>query len=191
MSFLVSALLALAAVGTVLGAAFYAGLISPGGSTATASGTPRPPGTFVPSSGQPTPTVAISVAPSASVAPSTPPPPGGTYTVRPGDSLSLIGDKVGVPWTLIAEANGIAAPDYVVQVGQVLIIPIVPTFSPGGDTYIVMTGDTVTGIANKVAVDPTDLADFNNIADWNSIQVGQVLYVPGPGWTPRPTASAA
>ena len=95
-----------------------------------------------------------------------------------------------MPWTLIAEANGIAPPGYIVQVGQVLIIPIVPTYSPGGDTYIVLSGDTITGIANKVGVDPTDLADFNNIADWNSIQVGQVLYVPGPGWTPRPTASS-
>lgn len=188
MSFLVSALLALAAVGTVLGAAFYLGLLSPGGNAATASGTPR--GSSAPSSAQPTPTAAVSAAPSPSVAPSTPPPPGGTYTVKPGDSLSLIGDKVGVPWTLIAEANGILPPAYVVQVGQVLIIPLVPTFSPGGDRYIVMAGDNIYSIAEKLGVDPTDLADFNNIADWNSIQVGQVLFVPGPGWTPRPTASS-
>jgi LysM repeat protein len=188
MPFLVSALLALAAVATVLGGAFYLGLISPGTGTATASRTPRPSTSFVPSTTAPT--VEPTAEPTATLQPSpTPIAPGGTYTVKPGDSLSLIGDKVGVPWTLIAEANGIEPPGYIVQVGQVLIIPVVPTFSPGGDTYIVQSGDTITGIANKVGVDPTDLADFNNIADWNSIQVGQVLYVPGPGWTPRPTST--
>ena len=56
--------------------------------------------------------------------------------------------------------------------------------------YVVVAGDNITEIATKFGIDPTDLADFNNIADWNSIQVGQVLHIPGPGWTPRPTASS-
>jgi len=103
--------------------------------------------------------------------------------------LSLIGDKVGVPWLQIAQANGIAGPDYIVQVGQVLIIPIAAEPSAGPNQYIVQAGDSITKIANKFSVDPTDLADFNNIADWNSIQIGQILYIPGPGWTPLPTES--
>lgn len=46
-----------------------------------------------------------------------------TYEVESGDCLSVIGEKLGVDWLLIAEANGISAPDYVVYPGQSLIIP--------------------------------------------------------------------
>lgn len=187
MSFLVTALVALAAVGTALGAAFYFGLISGGGGVAAASPTPR--GSF----SVPSVVVTPSAAPSASPSPTTAPPtpgfsPGGTYTVQTGDSLSLIGDKVGVSWLLIAQANGIAGPDYVVQVGQVLVIPVATEATPGGDTYTVQSGDTITGIANKLGIDPTTFADYNNIVDWNSIAVGQILYIPkDANATPRPT----
>ncbi len=188
MSFLVTALIALAAVGTALGAAFYFGLISAGGGTAIASQTPH--GSFVVPSVVATATVAPTIEPSASPAPPTEQPtPGGTYVVQPGDALSLIGQKFGIPWQLIAEANNILPPNYVITPGQTLIIPTIPQPSDGSQVYVVMSGDNITKIANKFSIDPTDLADFNNIADWNSIQVGQLLYIPGPGWTPRPTES--
>ena len=188
MSFLTTLLLALAFCGVVLGGAVYLGFLSLGGGSAASNGTPGPHQSFsfVPATPTLPPTPS---APPASLTPTVPPAAGGTYTVKPGESLSLIGVKVGVPWLLIAQANNIVGPDYIVQVGQVLIIPVVPTFSPGGNQYVVQSGDTITAIATKVGVDPTDLADFNNIADWNSIQVGQVLFVPGPGWTPLPTPS--
>jgi spore germination protein len=95
----------------------------------------------------------------------------------------------GVPWELIAEANGIEPPDYVIQPGQVLVIPALPQPSDGSEAYVVQPGDSVIGIAEQFGVDPTDLADFNNLADWNSIQPGQILYIPGPGWTPLPVES--
>lgn len=191
MSFLVTALVALAAVGTALGAAFYFGLISTGGGVATASQTPR--GSFVAPSVVVTPSAAASTTPSPTALPSTPAfSPGGTYTVKPGDSLSLIGDKVGVPWLQIAQANGIGGPDYIVQVGQVLIIPIATEPTAGAGQYIVQSGDSITKIANKFSIDPTTLADFNNIVDWNSIQVGQLLYIPTDNSaTPLPTESPA
>ena len=47
-------------------------------------------------------------------------------------------------------------------------------------------GDSVIGIAEEFGIDPTELADFNNLADWNSIQPGQILYIPEPGSTPLP-----
>ena len=45
-----------------------------------------------------------------------------TYTVVKGDSLSRIGNRLGVPWRKIAEANNIEAP-YTIFPGQVLVIP--------------------------------------------------------------------
>jgi LysM repeat protein len=188
MSFLVSALLALAVVGTVLGAAFYLGLITtPAGGVA--NGSPAPRSSLVLASVAPTVSAAPSVTPSPSAAPTASFVVGDTYTVQPGESLSLIGEKVGVSWSLIAAANNIAGPDYIVQAGQVLIIPVPTEATPGGDSYTVQSGDSITKIATQLNIDPTDLADYNNIADWNSIQVGQVLYIPGPGWTPLPTPS--
>jgi LysM repeat protein len=187
--FLVAALLALAAVGTVLGAAFYFGVIGTGGGVASASQTPRPSVSFVPVA--PTPTAQASAAASPTAVPPSPNfSPGGTYVVQAGDlGLSVIAAKFGIPWQLIAEANNIPGPNYTIHVGDVLIIPVLPQPSDGSQAYVVASGDNVTKIATKFGVDPTDLADFNNIADWNSIQVGQILYIPGPGWTPRPTES--
>jgi LysM repeat protein len=183
MSFLVSTLLAFALAASVLAAALLVGLFPSGGGVAVA--TTKPPTT-------PGPSLLLTPTPLPTVAPPTPEPTidlgqGGTYTVKPGDSLSIIGERVGVPWMLIAEANGIVGPDYVIVPGQVLIIPAVVVPTAGADFYVVQSGDTITAIAEQFGVSPTDLADFNNIADWNSIQVGDIVYIPGPGWTPRPT----
>ena len=187
LSFLVNTLLAFALAAVVLAGALLVGFF-PSGPGGVADGTPRPsfsfePITFPPSSATPEPTVEITSPPDATHDPSV----GGTYTVQPGDFLSGIGDRLGVPWQLIAEANNIEPPDYVIVVGQVLIIPAVTVPTAGADFYIVQSGDTITGIAQQAGIDPTDLADFNNIADWNSIRVGDILYIPGDDWqTPLP-----
>ena len=187
-SFLVSILLAFALAALVLAAALLVGLF-PAGPGGVANGTPRPSVSFpvvtFPPTAAPTaaPTVEITAPPDATIDPAV----GGTYTVQPGDFLSGIGDRVGVPWQLIATANNIEPPDYVIVPGQVLIIPAIPVPSDGADFYVVQSGDTITGIAQQAGIDPTDLADFNNIADWNSIKVGDILYIPGDDWqTPLP-----
>ncbi|MGX1668631.1 N-acetylmuramoyl-L-alanine amidase [Streptomyces sp. NPDC055400] len=47
---------------------------------------------------------------------------GTTYTVKSGDTLSGIGQRLGVSWQAIAQANGITAP-HVIQAGKQLKIP--------------------------------------------------------------------
>lgn len=189
MSFLVSTLLAFALAATVLAAALLVGLFPTGpGGVSVATRSPGASGAFTPTPVTPSPIA--TVAPTPTPAPTPVPPGGGTYTVQPGDSLSLIGLQFNIPWQLIAEANGIAGPDYVIVPGQVLIIPPVAVPTDGADFHMVQSGDTITAIAQEFEVDPTDLADFNNIADWNSIRVGDILYIPGPDWqTPLPEAS--
>src|SRR5438477_10770628 len=119
-SFLVSALVAVALAGTVLAAAILVGLV-PTGPAGVSNGSPGPTGLHSPGPSLTTavPTVAVPSA-SASPLPSVQLSPGGTYVVQTGDSLFLIGVKYGVPWQLIAQANNIAGPDYVIQVGDVL-----------------------------------------------------------------------
>ena len=191
-SFLVSVLLAGALAATVLAAALLVGLFpSSSGGTATASGRPTF-GSFVPSTAAAiTPTPLPSVAePSPTPAITFDPGQGGTYTVKSGDSLSLIGEKLGIPWQTIAEANGIAGPDYIITPGQVLIIPPISVPTSGADFYVVQSGDTITGIAQQFDIDPSTLADFNNIADWNSIAVGDIIYIPSDvNATPLPLES--
>jgi LysM repeat protein len=84
-----------------------------------------------------------------------------------------------VPWALIAEANEILPPDYVIQVGQTLVIPLPGESPEGPPTYVVQPGDTITGIAFELGVDPTELADLNELENWDEIYAGQVLLVPG------------
>ncbi len=189
MPFLVSTLLAFALAATVLAAALLVGLFpsGPGGVSVATTRPPTASGAFTPAPVTPSPSATL--APTPTSGPTAIPPGGGTYTVQPGDSLSLIGLQFGVPWQQIAQANGIAGPDYVIVPGQVLIIPAVAAPTDGADFHVVQSGDTITAIAREFDVDPTDLADFNNVADWNSIRVGDILYIPGPGWTPLPLAS--
>jgi LysM repeat protein len=191
MSFLVTALVALAAAGTVLGAAFYFGLINTSGGGGVAAASPTPHGSFVAASIGPTATASATVAPSPTAVQATPNfSPGGSYVVQPGDALSLIGQKFGIPWQLIAEANGIQPPNYTIQPGQTLIIPLLPQASGAGQVYVVVSGDSITKIANKFSIDPTTLADYNNIINWDTITVGQVLQIPTDNnATPLPVSS--
>jgi LysM repeat protein len=188
MSFLTSLLLALACFALVLGGAVYFGFLTLGNGVASNPTTgPHASFSFVPS----TATVAPpTVVPSPSASPvSSLPAQGGTYTVQSGDCcLSVIAQKLGLTVEALIQANPqITPPDYIIHEGDVLTIPAPATSNP--NQYVVKSGDSITSIATKYSVDPTDLADFNNIADWNTIQVGQIIYIPGPGWTPLPTES--
>ena len=186
MSFLVSTLLAFALAATVLAAALLVGLFPTGPGGVAVSTTPPPRPAVSPTGAPSTPSPEPPVVATPTAEPTGVPAGGTTYTVQPGDSLSVIGQRFGVAWQLIAQANGIAGPDYVIVPGQVLVIPEPAEPTAGAEFHVVEPGDTITGIALQDGVDATDLADFNNIADWNSIRVGDILYIPGPGWTPLP-----
>lgn len=186
LSLLVNILIVFAVATTLIGAGLMFGMLAVPGGTAVA--TTRPP-TSVPSV---TPTAAPSASPTVapSTLPTVRPSPGGTYIVQPGDTLSSIADLYGVSYLLIAEANAIPPP-YVIHEGDELIIPIPESACGDYQTYVVQSGDFIIAIAEEFQVDPSELADFNNLVDWNSIRPGDILCVPQPGWTPLPTASAS
>ena len=191
MSFIVSTLVVLAASTALLAGALFMGILSVPGSGQT----PRPSGSFVASSPTPSgpPTAAASATPSAS--PSAGPTAGGTHVVQPGESLSTIGDRYGVPWLQIAQANDIPEP-YVIQVGQELIIPVGATPTNEAGTHIVQPGESITSIAMQYGITPTELADANlDVTDWNLIFVGQRLIIPDststPGTGPSPSPSSS
>lgn len=64
-----------------------------------------------------------------------------------------------------------------------------PTLPATGVTYIVQAGDTMFSIANRFGTTVAAIAVANDIADPTSINVGQVLVIPGLTATPTSPAS--
>ncbi len=117
---------------------------------------------------------------------------GGTYTVRPGDTLSAIGARFGVEWHQVYAANRTAIgpdPSYL-RVGQQLTVrgadPETPSAgsSPGstaGSRYTVRAGDTLSGIAAGSGTAWQQLYAANRTAigpDPADLRVGQQLIIP-------------
>lgn len=142
-----------------------------------------------------TPTGTASPSPTATMLPTgTPTPEVTTYIVRAGDTLSLIAGQFGVPVEAIMEANGLT--DYMIRVGQELLIPVEPegpSGSPGpGETpeaqatpqpeavYVVQAGDSLSGIAERFNVSLDAIMEANNITDPDSLREGQELVIPAP-----------
>ena len=100
-----------------------------------------------------------------------------TYTVVSGDTLSEIGQKLGVNWKDIASANGIKSP-YTIYIGQKLTIPGgSSSLSSSEVTHTVKSGDTLSGIAEKYGTTYQKIAKDNGISDPNKIYVGQKLII--------------
>lgn len=110
----------------------------------------------------------------------TPTPPGPTvlYVVQAGDNLYRIGQRFGVSWVQIAEANGLDNPNQV-YAGQTLKIP---TSLPGPTpefTHVVRQGETIFRIAQLYGVSWTAIAEANEIESPYTIYAGQTLIIPG------------
>lgn len=105
-----------------------------------------------------------------------------TYTIQVGDTLSEIALKYNVTIAELAAQNGISNPDLIFA-GRTLTIPAdgasTAETAPQTQTYTVQPGDTLGIIAERFGVRTTRLAQTNNIADINLIEVGQVLVIPG------------
>ena len=66
---------------------------------------------------------------------------------------------------------------------------VTTTTQVSGDTYVVKSGDTLSGIAAKYGTTYQELAKYNNISNPNRISVGQVIKIPNSqaitSWTPK------
>ena len=94
-----------------------------------------------------------------------------TYTVVSGDTLSDIAARFGTTYQSIAERNGIENPNLIYP-GQVLTISGQP--QNGGEVwYTVVSGDTLSAIADRFGVSVQQIVDLNNIGNPNLIYPGQ------------------
>ncbi len=101
-----------------------------------------------------------------------------------------------VGFTLLAAACGRGGDGAEVAGTEVTAAPTTATVAPAPTTapptsapvtYVVQSGDTLSVIATRFGVATQALADFNAIADPNTLQVGQELAIPP---APPPTTAA-
>ncbi len=97
-----------------------------------------------------------------------------TYTVARGDTLSRIGAKTGIPWTTIANLNGIRAP-YVIYTGQTLKLTGSSTVASPNRRYTIRRGDTLSSIARRLGTTTSRLATLNGISNPNRIYTGHTI----------------
>ncbi|MDQ7793563.1 MAG: LysM peptidoglycan-binding domain-containing protein [bacterium] len=126
-----------------------------------------------------------------------PDPDGGTsvlYVVRPGDTLTAVADRFGIPRDRLIRANPeVADPDRIFP-GQVLRVPLVqptlPVVQRAAFEYLVQPGDTLGDIAAAFGVSTGSLRQANPLADPVRLFPGQVLYVPTVADPPPPPVQA-
>jgi len=100
-----------------------------------------------------------------------------TWTVAAGDVLGTIAERAGVTVEQLRDWNGL--PSDLIQVGQEIFVapdpgPDAP--APEG-TYVVASGDTLSGIAQRLAVPMDQVLTWNPGVSPDRIRVGQALRV--------------
>ena len=127
--------------------------------------------------------------------------PAATYTVRRGDTLAEIANRLGTDIDDLARLNGLRKP-YRLQPGQVLKNPKAPKAaapsrtsrasaeaSGGGGTYTVRRGDTLFAIAQRNGTTVEALRRANGMGRNTSLIPGRKLRLPG-GAEPEERAEA-
>lgn len=109
------------------------------------------------------------------------------YRVLEGDTLSEIAERYGMTVEELAEANGIVDPNYILS-GRVLLIPGGAAGhasisrrggqAPGGVTYVIQFGDTLSEIAERFGVPAVAIVMANGLTDPHFILEGQALTIP-------------
>jgi LysM repeat protein len=114
----------------------------------------------------------------------------GTYTVKPGDSLSIIANRFGVSLIALEEDNPQITDPRLIFSGEVINIPsggvipetggfVQPTLEPGTRLYTVVSGDFLSSIANRFGVTLVALEQANpQITNPSLIFPGQVITIP-------------
>lgn len=110
-----------------------------------------------------------------------------SYTVRPGDTLSVVARDHGVTVAELQAANRLSDPNRLVA-GRALVIPPL--------VHVVQPGEALSVIARRYGTTTAALAAANGISDLDHVRAGQTLRVRGAGSgggapSPAPTSAPA
>jgi LysM repeat protein len=125
----------------------------------------------------------------------------GYYTVRRGDSLSMIAQNNGMSLADLMRLNGIGNANFI-WVGQQLRLSarVAPTSAPAdvqaapqvaGSVYVVRAGDTLSAIALRYGTSIQALLVANGLPNANFVWVGQRLRISGVGAVANYQAAAS
>jgi len=103
------------------------------------------------------------------------------YKVKDRDCLSKIAARYpGVSRKMIAEANNLKAPRYILRMGRVLTIPSPVKKVVSSDDrrfHLVKKGDAIWKIARKYGATVKTLVKINNLKNPKLIRIGQKIYL--------------
>ncbi|WP_291382497.1 lytic transglycosylase domain-containing protein [Demequina sp.] len=99
------------------------------------------------------------------------------HVVAPGDTVSRLAAKYGVPTASIIAANELDA-RATIYIGEHLIIPTASP-RPSRVTHVVVAGDTAWDLAAAYGVTVMDLRRANSLNAAATIRIGQTLVIPG------------
>ncbi|MCU1517239.1 MAG: lytic transglycosylase [Pseudarthrobacter sp.] len=134
---------------------------------------------------------------------------GGAYTVKAGDTLSVIASRHGVslsdvfgwnglnmgsiiyPGQTVKIGGGAAAPAPALQPAAAAApAPAAPAAAPGG-SYTIKAGDTLSAIASAHGVKLSEILSANQLSVTTVIYPGNKLVIPGAGVQPASSQPAA
>lgn len=104
-----------------------------------------------------------------------------THIVQKGESISVLAARYSISQKSILRANGLHDPSSL-KPGQKLVIPVTTPDALGSaqvTQYTVKTGDFDELIANRFHFPVSQLHRLNQGVDWDRLQIGQKLRVPG------------
>jgi LysM repeat protein len=113
-----------------------------------------------------------------------------TYVVVEGDTLTGIARRHGTSEQAVAELNRLPNP-HLVRIGRQLQIPAAAPApappAPAVTTYVVVEGDTLTGIARRHGTSEQAIAELNRLPNPHLVRIGRQLQIPAAA----PAAAAA
>lgn len=96
------------------------------------------------------------------------------YTVKSGETMSGIAQRLGVPLATLTDWNDMAEAR-ALRVGETLRV------APPVIHYTVRPGDTMTAVARRYRVTVDDLAEWNRMPKPRPLRIGETLVVPSAG----------
>jgi LysM repeat protein len=95
------------------------------------------------------------------------------YTVREGDSLSMIAEMFDVTANTILWANDLASAKAITPGQTLIILPV------AGVRHVVKSGDSLASIAKKYDGNVEEIVSYNQLTPDTELAVGETVIVPG------------